>query len=182
MATFFAITVIPNPVTVTTSNPAALSYLQLVQTLVYTSYRVTAMYLKAGSFAQLNQAFNLRHITPTGNSESNTLIPIPDPEQYQAVLNLDIFNNQLDIDNFTTIAFTLMPNETVEMKMEVDASSFGFLLDPQEITNEQRTTILKSNEQREMVLISNSKQEIAFKAAVLIIATLLIYAGGRNNT
>lgn len=192
MATFFTIVVTPNPVTVTTSNPTGLSYQQLIQTLIYTAYRVNEIYYKAQGIEQLNQVFNLYQTTPQGNTKTKIFIPIVDPEQSNAVLDLNIVKNELNINNLTSLAFTLLPNEIVELKMTVDASSFQYLLGPQiQLPGEKwyfdgnqlkiGETPIK-NEVPEQTYTSLENNDIAFKLCALFLSIILIYAGTKDDT
>lgn len=188
MATFFTIVVTPNPVTVTTSNPTGLSYQQLIQTLVNTAYRVNAIYYKAQGIEQLNQIFNLYQTSPEGNTKTKSLVPIVDPAQIQAVLNLNIVKNELNINNLTSLAFTLLPNEIVELKMMVDASNFQYLLGPQiQLPGEKwhfngnQLQIGEAPVKKEIPLPVNNN-DITFKLCALFLSIILIYAGTKDNT
>jgi SepF-like predicted cell division protein (DUF552 family) len=168
------ITTISNPVGITTANPNALSYQQLLATLNWITYEAKEIYIKANSIQQVSQLFTINTVAPTGEVKINNLIPLVDPEQFQSVIDMSLQKATLIIDDLTTLRFTLLPGETVQIDIWADTVSFNYLLNkapeiekPAEVYKQRKKT----------VYLNPWAVVFLFIAAT----SMLIYAGSGKN-
>jgi len=76
-------------------------------------YGVEQMYLKANSNSQILESYKFRKYNVNGNIESFYEVPTINPYQYQSSLFLDMKKDNVVLDGRTSLALTILPNETL---------------------------------------------------------------------
>lgn len=167
MAAYPIISFNANAVTVTTNSPD-LTYQQLVQTLNYCFYSIRKIYLQSLSMEQINQLFTVTHVNQNGVVNTDVHQPFVDPKQYQSTLDMTVDKGVLTIDNLTTLGFTILAGQSVQIEFDADIYSYNFYLtDPVLECNMTDTCPVVIKEE-------NVKQDKLFQVSCLVFSALII--------
>ncbi len=151
----FPVIVPVSPVAITTSSPA-LTYTQLLTTLLFISYKITSIYIQASNNAQLTKDFMLTKGKPNGEQTKEYASVVVDPGQYQPIAILNP-GEDFVLDNMTTLDFQLNPNEVVDLYFIADTVSASYDLNQpavpvQGTQNKIAAPVVKDNSQRNLLI------------------------------
>jgi hypothetical protein len=121
-----------NPV-ITTGNKflsitmPGITYQQFCNSLGQFDYKVGKMMVTAITLAQIFEIMQYNHFNADGNKHSESIVPNPDPYQYQASIEIALGN--VILDGRSNISMNILPNENIQLILKTDEVSYSELLD-----------------------------------------------------
>lgn len=176
-AVFPIITTIANPVTVITANPD-LTYQKLLGILQYTSYNIRQIYFQATSFNQFSQAYVYNRVGMEGSVFLNSMFGFINPDQMQPSLFLKVADQQLILDNSTTLSFNLLPNEVLKIEMHGDTVNFNYLLHKKLTQQEYQ----RRQHAVQQLRAKTKQKDLIYNSALFVLALTSLYAFSKRNS
>ena len=123
------ITLIPNGVVSVTSTDAT-RYSSIVNSQSGYCYKVLKTYINTSTTNQLFQPYQYNHYDVNGNIEAFIENVLIDPYQYVSAVIFKPLKENVVLDGRTSIAFTILPNEIINMVIYVEELSNSNLVTP----------------------------------------------------
>lgn len=174
MATFSVnITNGNSPVTVTSTN-GTVSYETLQNSLGGYVYQLQDLYFQSQTTAQQMQPFLMKTFSEDGKALTTTAYTDFSLFQKIPVSQTDFKKGDIVFDGFTTMSFTVLPNENINMVLEVNQLAFSDKLAAKKrVSSEQKIDEFEVKE----TIVVNAPQQNKFLIDYKRVVALLVIVG-----
>lgn len=106
-----------------TTMVGAITYAEFRNILGIQVFKINSIFIQAESNEQINQPLAYNDTQVTGKGFQEVLKPKIDPYQYRASFVLDNKGKEIVLNGFSTIAFNLLPRQSISMVLCSDQKS-----------------------------------------------------------